>query len=301
MNDNEIYKDVLTKEDLQEALDESRPDKRYYWLEDDTWAARKKSNRLYLDKLRKQLQKFLYSKPVKVKTYDWIDTKNQLGFQIGPNTKTYKIDPHLSVYDFCHRLEREFLKPHYPMYQVINSVKRDPTEYEIKEMVFRKDNPLSFMIAASTQIEDKIKETGIIDYVEMRNGIFRLNINGNMTMRCTENVEPFVYMRLSEFLDRLKNFETDKQIRDFIYDYSIEKKDAIEPHVIEIDYSDDPLMVLNFFTERSYDLYESLVYEDDGEDNWWSWGRFRIYMPDESLKDEVRTIVKTMRSKLRGK
>lgn len=271
---------------------------KYYWLEDTAWAEKKKTNILYLAKLRSQLQRFLYSKPVKLKTFDGVDSKNQIGFQIGENIKTYKIDPHLSVHEFCHRLEREFLRPHYPMYKITKTTKREPTEYEIKEMVFRKENPLTFTQATSTQIEEKHDEIGIIEYIEMRNGVFRLNVNGNRTMRSSERTDEG--KRISGFLAAIKSFDSDERIHDFIYKHSIEIEDAIKPKTIEIDYSDDRVMLLNFFVERSYSLFNELVYEDSDGDDWWSWDRFRIYMPDEDIKDEARKIVRTMRSKQRG-
>lgn len=294
--EQEIYKEILTQADLKEELDKAKPFKKYYWLEDIEWASRKKSkHKEYLERLRSKLQRFLYSKPIRLKVVDRIDFTNSLDFYIGDNVKIYKIDPHLSEHDFCHRLEREFLKPHYPMYKVKEVVTRSPSDYEIREMVFKEG--MTFIDAKNQVIKSEREEVGVIDYVEMKNDRFGITVNGHASVRTPGKLYPPRHMWLRDFLYNLKELKDDQEIKNYIFENSDEVRDAIRPKTINIEY-EDPLMLINFFREQSYDLYNELVYENEDGEDWVTWGRFRIYIPDEHVKEECKEVVKTMKKKL---
>lgn len=255
-------------------------------------------HKLYFEELRRQIQKFIYGRPVSARVKWDHRTDKHVTFYVGKNSMRFALDHNMSVYDWTHMVEREFLKNFYPYYKVEKVTTRKPEVSEIQEFM---KNGMSIYEAKEEKIETKEVEVGVIDQVTLRDDKFRIDVNGQKSIRISgSRRNGFNLMLLSEFMHKVRRIQAEgshEELRDFIFDNSEEEHIFdVGPRYIGIDYT-NPLMMLNFFKERVHDLWKEEIRYDD-ESGQFVWGRFRIYIEDHNLQDECFNIVKDYRAKM---
>lgn len=244
-------------------------------------------HREYLETLRKHIRFFIYSKPIQIKVA-WNESSKQVRFLVDNIYEDFYINPYFSVWDFTHMVERVFLRSFFPMYQAKRKSSRPVNAYELKELI---QKGVKANEAMALTVDDFIDESGIIDKIWLKQDTFQLIINGIKSIRST--AVPGNPQLIGEFLSNLKQIEDPEEIRDYVFDRSFEVVEVVNPQkVIEINYKDNR-MLLNFFKENVYDLYDQPFFHTG--DNWWEWGRYQIYFPDKQIRQQCQEVVSSFR------
>jgi len=264
------------------------------WLSNrDTIRSSSFSDIPYLNELYEEVKDYIYKCPTPIVS-EWDESKHQIIFKIGSNSKKFKVSPFISPKDFITQVELWAYR-YYPRYDV-ELIKNIPLEIEEKISAI-KDKGVSLDESLEMYKQEKYSERAIISRVFLPDDKFTIIVNDKKYVRLSGTI--FNPMPLSIFLKELRkiyslNKHSDQlsyEIKKFIDNNStLENKDVKEKE-IEITYTGKRLR--NFFIINRKEL--SLNPIVDVSSTIIKIGRFLISFDSEIVKDEMLLKLKTFK------
>lgn len=256
-----------------------------FWLTDSDFLQKSGySDLYYLENLCFKINSFLKNTPIHAVASLDVKRTNQIYFMVGPNKKSFKIDPELSPYDFITKVKR-WLYQFYPQYEIEYEEEIEYSDEEILKMVQEQGMNLNDALLKRKRVVKK--EKGVIEKCLFKDDLFVLNVNGERSLWITGSVSN--HLVVSKFKENFMKIEDDEEKYNYLMSNCRKYRDLNDIKTININYSGKQL--LNFFKVNFVDLKdEPLVMIEDFK---YQWGKFIITFESVSLKKDCLEYYKT--------
>lgn len=237
------------------------------------------NDKYYLQALTKELANYIKNVPVPMVT-SWHTETLSINIAIGQELRNrFKVSSDIAYKDFVTLVEL-WARSYYPQYEFSYTAQEEYSDQEYLDMV--KNEKILLDDALMRKKEVLRKEKGIIERIYMREDTFLFNLDGQKSLRIS-GVQGKEILPLSRFLQEIRKKSSDEEIREYIFNYSVEKKRLInKKQKEEISYSG--FMMRNFFDINSPLLKEFKL--EQIEARTWEWGKYRIYFESNLLEHD---------------